>query len=111
MPVDVKSADYVLGNDKLPALSVSASKDKAGKMHISLVNIDATKTNDVSLSRKGTTVGAVSGRILTSARLQDYNTFTKTASVVPVAFSGFKQAGDNLTVTMPPFSVVVLELN
>lgn len=111
MPVDITSADYVLGNDKLPALSVSASKDKAGKVHISLVNIDATKTNDVALSLKGTTVGAISGRILTSARLQDYNTFTKTASVVPVAFSGFKQAGDNLTVTMPPFSVVVLELN
>ncbi|GAA4397719.1 alpha-L-arabinofuranosidase C-terminal domain-containing protein [Nibrella viscosa] len=110
LPVDVKSEDYTVGNYKLPAVSVSASRDKAGKTHISVVNIDAGKPQEITVNLKGMKASGVTGRILTSAKVQDHNTFDNPAKVKPVAFTGARLNGDNLTVTLPPVSVVVLEL-
>ena len=50
LPLNITSNDYVLGDKKLKAISVSASKDKSGIVHISLVNIDATHEQEVTIS-------------------------------------------------------------
>ena len=110
LPVDVKSDDFTLEKEKLPAVSVSASRDKAGKVHVSLVNIDPTKPQEISMNLKGLKAAGVTGRILTSANVHDHNTFENLNKIKPVAFTGAKLTGDNLTVTLPPVSVVVLEL-
>ncbi|MBD2704642.1 alpha-N-arabinofuranosidase [Spirosoma sp. BT702] len=110
LPVDVKTEDYAVGGNKLPAISVSASRDKGGKTHISLVNIDASKAQEVTVNIRGANASAVKGRILTSAKVQDHNTFENTTKVKPVPFTGAKLNGDNLTVTLPPTAVVILEL-
>lgn len=111
LPVDVKSDDFTTADGKLPAVSVSASRDKAGKVHISLVNIDPTKPQAISVALKGLKAAGLTGRILTSANVHDHNTFENLTKIKPVAFNGAKAEGDNLTVTLPPVSVVVLELN
>ncbi|QJW91189.1 alpha-N-arabinofuranosidase [Spirosoma taeanense] len=110
LPVDIKTDDYEVGQEKLPAVSASASRDKAGKVHISLVNIDAGKPQVVTVGLNGLKASNVTGRVLASAKVQDYNTFDNPNKVKPVAFNGAKLNGDNLTVTLPPASVVVLEL-
>lgn len=110
LPVDVKSDDFKLDNEMLPAVSVSASRDKAGKVHISLVNIDPKKSQDISLNLKGLKASGVTGRILASTDVHDHNTFENLTKIKPVTFNGAKLAGDNLTVTLPLASVVVLEL-
>jgi len=111
LPVDLKADDYEVGKDKLPAVSVSASRDKAGKVHVSLVNINPNKPQDISVNLKGLKASGVTGRVLTSAKVQDHNTFENLNKIKPAAFNGAKVSGDNLTVTLPPVSVVVLELN
>jgi alpha-L-arabinofuranosidase len=111
LPIDIKTEDYKVGTEKLPAVSVSASKDKQGKVHISLVNIDARQTNDVSVNVKGLITSTITARILTAPTLQSHNTFDKPANVAPAPFNKFTRNQDNLTVTLPPFSVVVLEIN
>ncbi|GAB4035355.1 alpha-N-arabinofuranosidase [Spirosoma jeollabukense] len=110
IPIDVKSDDYTVGDTKLPAISVSASRDKAGKVHISLVNIDANKPQEISVNLKGIKASGVTGRILASAKMQDHNTFDNPNKIKPAPFTGAKLNGDNLTVTLPPVSVVVLEM-
>ena len=85
-PVTVKTNDYVLGNDKLPAVSASVSKDSEGKIHISLVNIDATKSQDISLNLPAGKYATVTGRILSSAKLQDHNSFETPDKIKPAAF-------------------------
>ena len=40
LPIEIKTNDYSFEDKKLPAVSASASKDKAGLVHISLTNID-----------------------------------------------------------------------
>ncbi|WP_338875234.1 alpha-L-arabinofuranosidase C-terminal domain-containing protein [Spirosoma sp. SC4-14] len=110
LPVSVKSDDFTLGSEKLPAVSVSASRDKAGKVHVSLVNIDPAKPQEISVDLKGLKASAITGRILTSANVHDHNTFENLNKVKPVAFNGAKVNGNTLTVSLPPVSVVVLEL-
>ena len=110
IPLTIKCNDYVLGNEKLPAISASASKDSTGAMHISLVNIDAKATQDISITLEGGNYKTVGGRILTTAKLQDHNTFEQPAKIKPAPFQGAALKGKTLSVKMPPFSVVVLEL-
>ncbi len=111
IPVTVKSDHYVLKDEKLPAVSVSASVDSLGSTHISLVNIDAGKSQEVTIDISGKKkFNSISGRILTSTKLQDHNTFTQPEKIKPVVFKGAGLKGSTLTVKIPPFSVVVLEL-
>ena len=110
LPAKLISNDYVLGAEKLPAVSVSASKDKNGVIHISLANIDAGKTQDISLDINGAKFNAVSGRIITSKKLQDYNSFDEPGKIMPKEFKEAKLSNNVLQVKLPPFSVVVLTL-
>ncbi|HET9054349.1 MAG TPA: alpha-L-arabinofuranosidase C-terminal domain-containing protein, partial [Cyclobacteriaceae bacterium] len=81
-----------------------------GVAHISLVNIDSKKAQDVAIQLNTSKYKTVSGRILTSADVQDHNTFETPDKIKPVAFKNAKLNNGVLTVQLPPFSVVVLEL-
>lgn len=110
LPVTVASNKYMLGTEMLDAISVSASKDKNGAVHISLVNIDARNNQDVTIDLGNISAKSITGRILRSDKLQDYNSFDNPNKIQPVAFNDAKVNGSTLTVKMPPFSVIVLEL-
>jgi alpha-L-arabinofuranosidase len=110
LPLNIKSSDYVSGKDKLPALSASASRDKSGLTHISLVNIDAQKPQTLTIDLRGMKCSSVTGRILSSEKLQDHNNFENPEKVKPVSFKNATLKNNMLTVTLPAFSVVVLEL-
>lgn len=110
LPVTVTSDDYKMGKEKLKAISVSASKDKNGLTHISLVNIDANKAQTVSINVSGANYTSVTGRILKSDKIQNYNSFEKPNNIVPITYKDAKLSGNKLELTLPPFSVVVLEL-
>ncbi|SHL23423.1 alpha-N-arabinofuranosidase [Chitinophaga jiangningensis] len=110
IPMRINTNDYTYGNEKLPAVSVSASKDKSGVTHITLVNIDANKAQDITVDTKNTGYKNVSGRILTSAKLQDYNSFSRPDRIKPAAFTGAALKNGALAVKLPPFSVVMLTL-
>jgi alpha-N-arabinofuranosidase len=110
LPVTITSNEYVFNNQKLKAISASASKDANGVMHISLVNIDAKKEQEITLDLRGSKFSNVTGRILTSPKIQDHNTFDNPEKVKPANFKGITLNGNTLKGKLPPFSVVVLEL-
>jgi alpha-N-arabinofuranosidase len=110
LPVQFFSPDYVYGKDKVPAINASASKDKDGVIHISLVNVDAHNSIKINAALQGIGAKSVTGQIITSGAFNDINTFDNPNKVKPAAFTGFTAANDNLGITMPPLSVVVLEV-
>ncbi|GGK61675.1 alpha-N-arabinofuranosidase [Rufibacter glacialis] len=110
LPLSLQSAAYTLGSEKLNAVSGSASRDKNGLTHVSLVNIDPKNKQEVTIAIEGANYKSVTGRILTSKTLQDHNTFAKPNLITPAAFKGANLKGNNLKVELPPFSVVVLEM-
>ena len=109
LPVSFNSSMYTFEGKSLPAISASASKDKSGLVHISLANIDSKKDNTVTIDLAELGLKNVTGTILSSKKLQDYNSFDKPNAIEPKEFKGFKNAKGKLEVTLPPFSVVVLE--
>ena len=60
LPVRLASPDYEFDGKKIPALSVSASRDKAGVVHVSIVNAHATAPVKLDCELKG--VDGVEGR-------------------------------------------------
>ncbi len=116
LPMDLRVNDYVFGAEKLPAVSASASRDKAGKTHISIVNIDPNKPQEFSVSIRGMSASRslseaeTTGRILTSGKVQDFNSFDNPNFIKPAVFDGFSLKNGELKITLPPVSVVVLEL-
>ena len=110
LPLNIVCNDFLNGKEKLPAVSASASKDKNGTVHISLVNIDPTKSQEVVISIRGLKLNSISGRILTSDKIQDYNSFDIPNKIKPAVFNGAILKSDNISVTLPPISVLVLEL-
>lgn len=109
IPLKIDSPKYVFDNKELPAVSISASKDKTGLTHISLVNIDFKKENKVRINLKDLGIKNSKGSVLSSSKVQDYNTFENPNKIAPVVFNKFSVKNDVLEVTIPPFSVVVLE--
>ncbi|MEO6330676.1 MAG: alpha-L-arabinofuranosidase C-terminal domain-containing protein, partial [Ginsengibacter sp.] len=110
LPVTIKTDDYTFDKEKLPAVSCSASRDSAGLTHVSLTNIDAKESQTISINIEGEKYTQVTGRILTSEKLQDHNTFQDPGKIKPKAFIGAALKGNILNVKLPPFSVVVLEM-
>jgi alpha-N-arabinofuranosidase len=109
LPVSFQTPMYTFNGETLPAISISVSKDKSGAVHISLVNVDAKKTNKVEIDINNLGVKNFTGTILTSAKLQDYNSFENPNKIIPTIFKGFENKKGKLEITIPPFSVVVLE--
>lgn len=110
LPLSVTSNNYELNGKKIQAVSASASKDKNGVVHISLVNMDAKKNQEINIDLGTVAVKTVSGRILQSGQLQDHNSFEYPEKVKPAEFKKAVLKGKDLSVSLPPFSVVVLAL-
>jgi alpha-N-arabinofuranosidase len=110
LPVSFTSGKYELNGRKIDAVNVSASKDAAGKIHITLVNIDPNKTQTIETDLRGVTAKKVSGKVLTSAKINDYNSFDKPDVVSVKDFKDAKLSGGKLTVNLPAKSVILLEI-
>jgi len=108
IPLQLISPNYEFQGEKLEAVSASAS-EKDGLTHISLVNIDAAKPIEVTINTESLAVKGFTAKIIASAKLQDHNSFENKDKITPKDFKDFKFRKGSLTVTLPPFSVVVLE--
>ncbi|MDR2534188.1 MAG: alpha-N-arabinofuranosidase [Tannerellaceae bacterium] len=110
LPIQFSSNKYEVGGRKIDAVSLSASKDAAGKVHITLVNLDPGKEQVVDGELRGISGKRIAGKILTAAKLNDYNSFDKPEVVGVKDFGGAKLSGGRITITLPPKSVVMVEI-
>lgn len=108
--VELASPDYTFGGHRIPAVSASASRDAAGKVHLSLVNTDPHEAVTVTCKLTGFAARHATGRVLTAPAMNAHNTFDQPDIVAPQPFNEATLAGENLTVNLPSKSVVVLEL-
>ena len=107
----VSTADYQYGTESIPGVNVSASKDKEGKIHISMVNLHPKKTIAAKVMLNGCSVGQIKGEILTSVSFNDYNSFDDADRISTKEYKKFKKEdGNGIHVELPPLSVVMLEV-
>ncbi|MHC4355498.1 MAG: alpha-N-arabinofuranosidase [Planctomycetota bacterium] len=110
LPIDLQCGDYQFGSETIAALDISASKDKSGKINISLCNLDPKNSAEIACKIEGIRARNVSGRVLTADAMTAHNTFDDPQAVKPVAFEDFRLKDDILAVTLPSKSVSVLEI-
>jgi alpha-N-arabinofuranosidase len=111
LPINLKCEEYSNGSNTINSLSVSASKDKDGKIHISITNVDPAKEKLLSCEVRGTSTKRVTGEIITAKSMNAYNDFGKSEEVTLKPFSGAQLQKGILKVNLPAKSVVMLELN
>jgi alpha-N-arabinofuranosidase len=109
LPSEVQSADYEVGSQKIPAINASASRDKSGKIHVTLCNLNPNAPAEVSCELQGAKVEKLSGRILTAPEMTAHNTFDQPDIIKPADFTAFRSSADGFFTTLPPKSVVMLE--
>lgn len=110
LPVKLVSPDYAVGDQHFAAVNASASRDSAGVVHITFVNLDPTKSITVHTSLGDLSWTQATGQVLTSGHFNDVNTFSDPDKVVLKSFTDAKKQGDELVVSLPSKSVVVLSL-
>lgn len=110
LPSDLTTPAYEQAGQQLPVLNVSASRDQAGRMHVSLCNLDPTRPAELQGEIRGTAAKQISGRVLTAPKINSLNTFDQPEAVQVQPFLEAKVTAQGFTATLPPKSVVVLEL-
>ena len=111
LPMDlICDKEKVRDNREVPVVSASASRDSQGKIHISLANVDPRQSENIHIDLQNVTIKSVNGRILTASSINDYNTFDSPEKVKPEVFKGAKVEKGKLSVSLPPMSIVVLEV-
>lgn len=106
----VESSYYVFGSDSIPAINSSASLDRNGKLHVSLCNVHPNSQQQISCELMKFTVSGVTGQILTAKEMNAHNSFEHPDRVAIQKFSDFKLNPRGLEITLPPMSIVMLEL-
>lgn len=110
LPSVLSGGSYQWLGDAIPALSASASRDAAGRVHISICNTDPNSAAELHCELRGMQPSSVSGRVLTASAINSHNTFDEPEVVKPTPFGGARVSGGGLVVVLPPKSVVVLEV-
>jgi len=110
IPVELTAPEYKLGQASVPALYASASRDKDDKLHLSIVNTDPNRPAQISMKIVGASAKSITGRVLTAPAMNSVNTFDKPETVKPARFTGIQVQADQITLSLPSKSVVVLEI-
>jgi alpha-L-arabinofuranosidase len=110
LPIDVRCAAYTHGDEAIPSISASASRDQRGVVHLSLCNLDPQQSQRLTCDLRGMTATSVSGRILTANAITAHNTFAQPDAVAPAAFDQAAVVDGAIHVNLPARSVVVLTI-
>jgi alpha-N-arabinofuranosidase len=110
LPSQLNCGKYEFEEEDIPSISMSASRDKDGKIHISLCNLDPNKSQEIHCELRGFAPQTVIGQILTSDDMTTHNTFDEPERITPTAFKDAKIQNSTIMTSLPPKSVVVLEI-
>ena len=110
LPADLQCKQYKFAGNSIPSLSFSASRNKAGKIHISLCNLDPNNPAEIVCELRGYEAKSITGRLLTASRMTAHNTFDNPETLKPTVFKAVQLKNNNVFTTLPSKSVVVLEI-
>jgi alpha-N-arabinofuranosidase len=110
LQVNTESESYEMEGKDISQISASASRNAEGIIHISLCNASHESEAETVIDLRGAAseLGQIRGRVLTSSAMDGHNTFEQPDQVQPADFHSFKVNGGQVTITLPPMSVVVL---
>jgi alpha-N-arabinofuranosidase len=112
LPLYIESETVSAGGE-MPLISASASQTDDGGINLSLTNADAKAERQAWVELRGLTLSAslkLSGSSISADTLQAHNSFDNPEAVSIKPFSGTKIEGGKLCITLPPASVVTVNV-
>ncbi len=109
IPTDLVCDEYKFGDEEIPAITASAS-EKDGVVSITLCNLNPNKSESLSINLGTNEYSSVSGKIVTSEEMGDYNDFGKDPKVILNDLAVKKPKNGKLSMTLPSKSVVLIQL-
>ena len=110
VPVQFDPGTYHRGDLTLPGVDAVAMRDTAGRLWLSLVNLDPRAAKTVAVDVSGLSVTRAAGEVLTAANVNSINTFEAPDAVAPRPISGTVRGG-KATVELPARSVAMIALD
>jgi alpha-N-arabinofuranosidase len=107
------TSESIQGNGAtLPVLSAGTTVDSAGRVNVSLANVDLVNTRSVEviLNSSHSAYGISTAQVVTGPQKDSYNDFGQPEQVTiqPLAPANYSICGKSLHVVLPPKSVVLL---
>lgn len=109
IPLNVKSENYKLSSDSIPAINASASI-KDGIVSITLCNLNPNKSAVTEFTFTGQDFASATGQIITGSTMADYNDFDKAEKVNIKQFTVQKPKNGSIKIELPAKSVVLIQL-
>ena len=106
--IDTKMIGLEEGN-MVPNLTESVSKDKDGKIHITITNLSIDEDYDIQSDFLGKKVVAAKASVL-KGKMDDRNTFDAPEAVKEEVFEGLLIEEDRIRYTIPASSVMSIEV-
>ncbi|MBN2165190.1 MAG: alpha-N-arabinofuranosidase [Marinilabiliaceae bacterium] len=111
IPISFNCPSYKFGDDEIPSLSCTLSKNKDNKFNFTISNLNPKDNQLVEIPLNSlNTKKIISGNILTSEKFNDYNSFEKTDLVKPGIFKDANLKKGVLNLKIPPMSIVNVEM-
>lgn len=109
VPLDIISDSREVSGKKINNISASASL-KNGTMQLSLVNIDLDQPRFITIDLGTFKSTKITGTILNSKNVQDYNTFENPTLIASKPYNGAKIKDGKVTLELPAASILVLNI-
>ena len=112
MEIDYSEIFHIrIGYDPVTSLSVTATRAADGSVTLSLVNpvLDSARKVDIALP-KGFPVKVAQAEVLAASDIHAKNTFEAPATVQPSDFRNVKVKNGQMSVQLPPMSIVSVTL-
>lgn len=110
VPVAYNAGAYTQGDVKLPRVDAIAARDTAGKLWLSVTNLDPEKPLDMEIALAGVTATGAAGETLTGPRVDSVNTFAEPNAVAPRP-ARVRAQGGKVLLQAAPKSVTVVSIN
>ncbi len=111
LPLKLAAPSYVLGDEQVPAVSLTASINEQGEVHVSIANTDPQREAELSFELKGMNAKTVTGRVLSGTAMDSRNDFGSPEVVTPASLNSISLRDQTVTVTVPSKSVSVLKIH
>jgi len=105
--LEIDAPEYRSGGAAVPGLVGSASRDAAGAVHVTLVNVHPERA--LSVQAIGLN-GAIDARVLTAQAVNSHNTFSDPRVVSPQPFADSRVQGDVTVLHLPAKCILAIEL-
>jgi alpha-N-arabinofuranosidase len=110
VPLKLDAGDWSQGSIRLPRLDAIAAKDAAGRLLLSVTNLDPAQPIAIDVNLAGISLQSVAAQTLTADKVDSINTFDAPETVAPRPLDATLQSG-RLRATVPARSVSVLTLS